>query len=94
MTLLLLRTLVGRLSFDKLIERKEALSDEVLTMCAEDAAAMGLSLLDCGVKDIILPGDVKDIMNQVLVAEKRAQANTSPAAKKPLLPTACSTRRS
>jgi regulator of protease activity HflC (stomatin/prohibitin superfamily) len=27
------------------------------------------------VKDIILPGDVKDIMNQVLIAEKRAQAN-------------------
>jgi regulator of protease activity HflC (stomatin/prohibitin superfamily) len=31
--------------------------------------------LDCGIRDIILPGDVKDIMNQVLVAEKRAQAN-------------------
>jgi regulator of protease activity HflC (stomatin/prohibitin superfamily) len=72
---LALRTLVGRLSFDELMERKEALSQEVLALCAEDAAAMGVSLVDCGVKDIILPGDVKDIMNQVLVAEKRAQAN-------------------
>jgi regulator of protease activity HflC (stomatin/prohibitin superfamily) len=72
---LALRTLVGRLSFDELMERKEALSDELLALCAADAAAMGVSLTDCGVKDIILPGDVKDIMNQVLVAEKRAQAN-------------------
>jgi regulator of protease activity HflC (stomatin/prohibitin superfamily) len=72
---LALRTLVGRLSFDELMERKEVLSDEILALCAADAAAMGVSLTDCGVKDIILPGDVKDIMNQVLVAEKRAQAN-------------------
>ncbi len=70
-----LRTLVGRLSFDELMERKEALSDEILALCTADAAAMGVSLIDCGVKDIILPGDVKDIMNQVLIAEKRAQAN-------------------
>lgn len=32
-------------------------------------------MLDCGVKDIVLPGDIKDIMNQVLIAEKKAQAN-------------------
>ncbi len=37
---------------------------------------MGLTLLTCGVKDVILPGDVRDIMNQVLIAEKRAQANS------------------
>ena len=28
-----------------------------------------------GVKDIILSGEIKDIMNQVLIAEKKAQAN-------------------
>ncbi len=72
---LALRTLVGRLNFDELMERKESLSDEILALCTVDAAAMGVSLIDCGVKDIILPGDVKEIMNQVLVAEKRAQAN-------------------
>ena len=30
---------------------------------------------DAGVKDIILPGEIRDIMNTVLIAEKRAQAN-------------------
>jgi len=28
-----------------------------------------------GVKDVILPGDMKDILNQVVQAEKAAQAN-------------------
>lgn len=36
---------------------------------------LGVKLLDAGVRDIILPGDMKEIMNQVLVAEKKAQAN-------------------
>ena len=30
---------------------------------------------DAGVKDIILPGEIRDIMNTVLIAEKKAQAN-------------------
>lgn len=29
-----------------------------------------------GIRDIILPGNVKEIMNQVLIAEKKAHANT------------------
>lgn len=28
-----------------------------------------------GIKDIILPGEIREIMNTVLVAEKKAQAN-------------------
>jgi hypothetical protein len=30
---------------------------------------------NCGVRDIILPGEMKDIMNQVLIAQKKAEAN-------------------
>ena len=32
-------------------------------------------MLSCGLKDIILPGEIRDIVNQVLIAEKKAQAN-------------------
>ena len=32
-------------------------------------------MVDAGVKDIILPGSVREIMNTVLLAEKKAQAN-------------------
>jgi hypothetical protein len=31
--------------------------------------------MDCGVRDIILPGEMKEIMNQVLIAQKKAEAN-------------------
>ena len=36
---------------------------------------MGVSVGNVGVKDIILPGEMKDILNQVVQAEKLAQAN-------------------
>ena len=32
-------------------------------------------MADAGIKDIILPGEIRAIMNTVLVAEKTAQAN-------------------
>ena len=34
-----------------------------------------MEILQAGIKDIILPGEIRDIMNTVLVAEKKAQAN-------------------
>ena len=34
-----------------------------------------MEIEDGGVKDIILPGEIRDIMNTVLTAEKQAQAN-------------------
>ena len=34
-----------------------------------------MEFTDAGLKDIILPGEIRDIMNTVLVAEKNAQAN-------------------
>ena len=35
----------------------------------------GVALRSVGVKDVILPGEMKTILNQVVEAEKRAQAN-------------------
>ena len=32
--------------------------------------------MEAGIKDIILPGDIKEILNTVLIAEKTAMANT------------------
>ena len=34
-----------------------------------------VNFLTAGIKDIILPGEIREIMNSVLVAEKTAQAN-------------------
>lgn len=70
-----LREIVGKLSFDELMESKDQIAQQVLSNATEKARELGVELVDFGVKDIVLPGDVKEIMNQVLIAEKRAQAN-------------------
>ena len=70
-----LREFIGKMTFDELMENKEKISEGIMTIAADKVRLLGVELLNCGVKDIVLPGDIREIMNQVLVAEKRAQAN-------------------
>jgi hypothetical protein len=72
---LALREFVGMYTLDELLEKRESIAEYVLKTLSEKADRLGVNLLDCGVRDIILPGDVKEIMSQVLVAEKKAQAS-------------------
>ena len=72
---LAIREYVGGYTLDDLLEKKNEIAALVLESIRNKAAKLGVDITDCGIKDIILPGDVKDIMNQVLIAEKRAQAN-------------------
>jgi regulator of protease activity HflC (stomatin/prohibitin superfamily) len=72
---LALREFIGTLSLDELLEKKESISAYVLATLKDKAFNLGVEVRDCGVRDIILPGEVKEIMNQVLVAQKKAEAN-------------------
>ncbi len=72
---LVLREFIGSLTLDEILEKKEAISAYVMKAIKEKADALGVEIKDSGVRDIILPGEVKEIMNQVLVAQKQAQAN-------------------
>ena len=72
---LALREFIGTLTLDELLEKKDTVSDYVLISLKEKVKRLGVEIMDCGVRDIILPGEVKEIMNQVLVAQKKAQAN-------------------
>ncbi|HEX2845613.1 MAG TPA: slipin family protein [Chitinophagaceae bacterium] len=71
-----LREYVAGFSLDELLEKKDSIAAFVLEQVKPKAEALGVAVLDFGIRDIILPGDVKEIMNQVLVAEKKAQANS------------------
>ena len=70
-----LREYVAMLGFDELLQKKESIVTYVLEAVKANAEALGVEVNGFGIRDIILPGDVKEIMNQVLVAEKKAQAN-------------------
>jgi regulator of protease activity HflC (stomatin/prohibitin superfamily) len=73
---LALREYIAGYGFDEMLEKKDAIAPFILQHVNEKAAALGVEVTSFGIRDIILPGDVKEIMNKVLVAEKNAQANT------------------
>ncbi|MCI0676725.1 MAG: hypothetical protein L0Y42_13235, partial [Phycisphaerales bacterium] len=54
---------------------KESIGSEVLKALADRAAEFGLTVRSVGLRDIILPGDMKTILNQVITAQKQAEAN-------------------
>lgn len=72
---LAIREIIGAQSLDQLLETKTALSNQLVERANGLLQNLGLELISGGLKDIILPGDVKEILNKVLVAEKQAQAN-------------------
>ena len=73
---LALREYIAGYSFDELLDKKDGIAPFVQQQVKEKAEALGIEVFGFGIRDIILPGDVKEIMNQVLIAEKKAQANT------------------
>ena len=72
---LALRDYVGKYKLDEILENKEAISNYVFDKLKEKECELYVIVSDAGVKDIILPGEIRNIMNTVLVAEKQAQAN-------------------
>lgn len=72
---LALRDYVGAHKLDEILESKEQMTAAVFEALKRKEKALFVEVSDAGVKDIILPGEIRDIMNTVLVAEKQAQAN-------------------
>lgn len=70
-----LRSAVGGRSLEKLLADKDEVGGEIKNRLAARAAEFGVSVSGVGLRDIILPGDMKLILNQVIVAEKQAEAN-------------------
>ena len=72
---LALRAYVGGFTLDELLENKENIANAVFDKVSKNTVNLGVKVLNCGMRDVILTGDMKEIMNQVLIAQKQAQAN-------------------
>jgi regulator of protease activity HflC (stomatin/prohibitin superfamily) len=72
---LALRAVVGTRSLDVMLADKEAIGGEVRSALQQRADDFGVAIKSVGLRDIILPGDMRDILNRVITAEKEAQAN-------------------
>lgn len=72
---LALRAVVGQRSLDLFLEKKDEVEAALLAAMAKRAAALGVEVTNLGIKDLILPGDMKAILNRVTEAKKAAEAN-------------------
>ncbi len=72
---LAVREYVAGVTLDELLEGRDAMTRYVEAQSVARAERFGVRLERVGVKDVILPGEMKTFMNRVIEAEKEAQAN-------------------
>jgi regulator of protease activity HflC (stomatin/prohibitin superfamily) len=70
-----LRKAVSAKTLDELLGDKASLDADIFAYVHGRVDELGMEVLGVGVKDVILPGDMKEILNSVVQAEKAAQAN-------------------
>ena len=69
------RECVAGVTLDELLEGRDALTRFLETDVVPKAARFGVRVERVGVKDVVLPGDMKTLLNRVIEAEKEAAAN-------------------
>ncbi len=74
-TQLALRAVIGVRELDQFLADKDAIAREMEESIRRRVTALGLEIVSAGIRDVILPGDMKDLMNKVTEAKKAAEAN-------------------
>jgi regulator of protease activity HflC (stomatin/prohibitin superfamily) len=69
------RQSLGKKTLEEVLAEKVDVTAEAAGQVRSEMAAIGVRVGLIAVKDVILPGEMRDILNQVVVAEKQAQAN-------------------
>jgi regulator of protease activity HflC (stomatin/prohibitin superfamily) len=72
---LALRDHVGALELDALLAAKSRLGERILEEVKLVADGYGVEVLNVGLRDVVLPGEMKAILNQVMEARKKAEAS-------------------
>lgn len=72
---LALRAVVGARELDALLTDKDAVAGELEAIVKAKAPEFGLEVRSLGIRDIILPGEMKELMNKVTEARKAAEAS-------------------
>jgi hypothetical protein len=74
-TQLALRAIVGTTELDRLLGDKNVLASQIHQAVALRVADFGLEMIGFGIRDIILPGEMKNLLNKVVESKKAAEAN-------------------
>ena len=70
-----IREAVAARTLDEILGARDTLDAQVRAYVTERAKTLGAEVGEIGVKDVILPGDVRDLLNKVVEAERVAKAN-------------------
>ncbi len=69
------RKSLGTKTLDEILGNKVSVDLEAADTVRTEMAKFGLEVGEIALKDVILPGEMRDILNRVVAAEKEAQAN-------------------
>jgi regulator of protease activity HflC (stomatin/prohibitin superfamily) len=70
-----IREAVAARTLDEVLAAKNALDAELRAFVRERIAETGIEVTELGVKDVILPGEIRELVNKVVEAERTAKAN-------------------
>ena len=70
-----IREAVATRTLDDILAARDEIDTQVRAFVAARATALGAEVSEIGVKDVILPGDVRELLNKVVEAERTAKAN-------------------
>lgn len=68
------RRSLASMTLEQILTNRNQLSEDILRDVKDSAARYGVAILRADVKDLIFPGNVQDVMNRVLTAERMSQA--------------------
>lgn len=69
------RRTVGQRTLDQLLAEKVTVDAEAADKVRAEMAGIGLEVGQIALKDVVLPGEMREILNRVVTAEKEAEAN-------------------
>ena len=72
---LVLRAMVGARELDQFLADKDGVIQEFEESLRRRVASVGIEIASVGIRDVILPGEMKDLLNKVTEAKKAAEAN-------------------
>jgi regulator of protease activity HflC (stomatin/prohibitin superfamily) len=67
------RRSLASMSLEEILTNRNRLSEDILRDVKETAAGYGVSIMRADVKDLVFPGNLQEIMNRVLAAERMSQ---------------------
>ena len=68
------RRALARMTLEEILTNRNRLSSEILEDVKEIAASYGVNIDRADVRDLSFPGNVQEVMNRVLAAERQSQA--------------------